>query len=313
MANRALFHLGYPKCASTFLQVKIFSKVQTASYIGAQVHRNITGTVKNEGFDFMSKQKLAETKRFVNFLSGVENGSCEQENSVINYFMNERAQSDLIISDENFLDFRYNNSRFEKRIENLKRVFVEGDSIIIFTKPLIEILISMYRDHPITYFEEEKICTFEEFISSPDVLRQPLLLSQKSVINQLQINFGCEQVVVFGVEDIANGRLENYLRTTFNTNILIDRQLERVNAGASALMFEYRILKQKLKFLRHIIPRSAIKSLDAFLLNNLRKMTHGDKKSIRFDSSKVENILASQCDLNYDDIFTSIVQKQYTE
>lgn len=198
---KTYIHIGYPKNASTTLQMDIFPNIKDVSYLGR---------IYNSEQPFVSKE-LSEAVYAISMQDSVEFSYQEVEEKIQRSLRNINIQSDkLAISWE---AFSHNVADRKLIAERLNKLFPDA-SILVIIRNQMDALQSMYaflvcqmgKNINVSY-GRPSIASFEKWISEQeDFLCRSYISTLKyyEFISEYWKLFGKEKVTVLLFEELAN-------------------------------------------------------------------------------------------------------------
>ena len=279
--TRNIFHLGYPKCASTSLQLDLFAVSTT--------HRLISRVIQNNSSGFSSRKlspSYFESEELIkDFHNDILSGNAVSVSAVREVIL---KYSPFIYSDEFFLDSRFCKTSLIERIKALSPIVQKGDIILIVMRDPLEILRSMYRDHPFSFLDDDSgYVSFDEFIMEASQDSNFEIFDLDYVVSLLKKFIPGSQLVVINFDDeffkkVSRTALADELGTlAFETF----KGAPKRNEGNTSVQYFYRIMKRYVRFFRMILGERLSFSID----NRLKEFfaRFGSKKTI-FVSKEAE-------------------------
>ena len=148
--NRVLLHLGWPKCASSSLQIGVFSRIPGVQYIGLVPSVSPAGPLVHD-FPVTSFlwNKSPHWRNLVSRMLFDENWNSDPEVSIIQNFLAESIDTSkpLVFSHEEVLSARAWSLPILTKIQRLHLVFPNASPLLV-TRDREGLLKSLYRDHP---------------------------------------------------------------------------------------------------------------------------------------------------------------------
>lgn len=260
------FHLGYPKAASTTLQKCVFNRHSQIINLGLYPQANIGRDMPSDPAPpapFLCDPEL----RVLHDLLTKTDGISYQDDQALELWrsLTERYTEDgktIVFSNEGLLSVRFSNPEVLEKCRRIHQL-CPGAKILIIIRSQLELLKSLYRDHPFdprTLQHRPKPVSFSEFLDID--LRADL----HSHANSLHFDRTLDKLSsLFGENNILMLPLELLMHSTaqFSTQIarflgidgeevLSNLQSCHENKGATQALNRYRSVRQ---FLSALMPR----------------------------------------------------------
>jgi hypothetical protein len=291
-----VFHIGFPKSASTTLQKQLFDKHSQINFMGIYPTKNIGQDTDEKNIDtlYIQNKSLQEFHNCLTNLEGIEYQFSEVEkyfsevkdllsDAEINLFSNERFASVLFAHKD--------------RAEKAKRIkqFFPDAKIIIIIRNQIDIIKSQYRDHPFdprSLYSNQKSVTIDEWVKRDfknyDISFVKSIEYYKLVKYYSEL-FGQENVGVFLFEELVQDieSFSSQISEFLNINEKETKKLlnsKHENDGVSQNLNNYRKFKSKVSgMVPQVLKQSKIvRNLDQILFKKLQK---GKKQKVEMSDA----------------------------
>ncbi len=296
--NNIIFHIGYPKSASTTLQHQFFTQLPGHYYLGVGMEKpHHNNQLVSENF-----------KELVLNLFKTDTLSYDHAKTLTNWLNVKKhipSDSPIIISHEKALGTIFSLPDPFEKARRIRNVF--GDiKILMIIRNQHNIALSQYRDWPFqpNYHLSGKPVSFKKWID--------LDMKQKysSFIRTLDYNrineiycdlFTPDNVSVLPIELLQSdpASFSKELSNIFSIDPAISKQLidsfKNLNQGATHHQIKLKQLKRKYKFIRYInkrIPASMKNYVRSLFPSTNRLSSEEDKAFFREHFSKSNNELS---------------------
>ena len=292
------FHIGFPKAASTTLQKQLFANHPQLVNLGLYP----TSNVGNDNFKFSGKENLNR----INYLDDQRisrlykllvqpNGlefECETVKSLWDQLRFHYSNTDvcfdtssrIVLSHEAVTSCRFAHPETKEKLRRLHDIFGEI-KIILVIRNQVEMLKSLYRDHPFdprTLEFRPRPVSFSEWLDI-DIKRGPLSLCRSlyfgKVSEELYNLFGKQNVLVLPMEWLKSDL--NMFSTMISCFLDIDQDITYslldkppINTSVSALGHYYRTVRLNMLLLARCFPslKKLLLPLDSALFGFLKKI-----------------------------------------
>lgn len=291
--NKTIFHVGFPKSGSTFLQRNVFPSLSNYSYMGLNTFENgsdehsfinqfLVNIFKTDGLNFNLKKAVEDKDKIIE--------KCAEKSPLFSY---EYGMGVL---------FGYPDA--VTKAERLFKIYQSNIKIIIIVREQTSILKSQYRDHP---FEPHDIhrgkpISFEKWYHQTKALRFfrfTDLLYYDRIAKIYDELFGQENVLILPLElmtadpDLFANRMADFL--------YVDMQEIRDNLGQPAENKGFSRAHNQLRRIRRIIyiPISFSKLMPDALYRTLRGfIDKGKREAVQIPDQLTEEIKARYAESN---------------
>ena len=301
MKNKTIFHIGFPKSASTTLQKQLFDKHSQINFMGIYPTGNIGQDSKEKNIEthYLKNNSLQEFHNCLTNLEGIE----YHFSDVNKYFEDIQALlSDKkvnIFSNERFSSVLFAHKDRAQKAQNIKQFFPDA-KIVIIIRNQIDIIKSQYRDHPFdprNLYSNQKSVTIDEWIER-DFKNYDISFLKSieyyKIVRYYSELFGKEKVGVFLFEELVKD-LESF-STKLSKFLNIDEKetlkllnSKHENDGVSQNLNSYRKFKSNIS---NLVPKSIknsnfIRNIDQQLFQKLKK---GKKQKIEMSKESTQKI-----------------------
>ena len=301
-AKNIVFHVGYPKAASTTLQKNLFSAHTDVTNLGVYPTSNIGKDSKFSkaiNAPILSDLRISKLHDYIACQDGIIFDKVETKQlwkSIL--FDYEEGKPASIFSNERFLSARFSNSEVVEKARRLYEVCPEAKILIVIRKQ-VDMLKSLYRDHPFdprTLEFQPRPVSFSRWLEI-DMQRPHASLSNTLLFNRMveiyEGFFSKEQVLVLPIE-LLKLEYENFLNQLSQfAGINADETLQLMkekpeNKGISSLGNRYRRWRNRLlPYIGILKPtKSVLQTIDIHLFQAVKSI------------GKTEEIAASDSDIN---------------
>jgi len=305
-----IFHVGYPKAASTMLQKQLFalhpSLINLGLYPSSNIGNDNVKPLDQENFDkipYLSDSRIKALYKILTQSGGLE-FDFEAAKSLWQQIANDYAtsnshreiSSNIVLSHEAVTSGRFAHPEILEKARRIREVF-GCIKIIMICRRQQEMLKSLYRDHPFdprSLESRPRPVGFREWLAI-DLERGPLSLTKSlyfdraaSVFEDL---FGQDNVLVLPMELLQSDlrlfseQISGFLGIEYEpTYLLLDNP--PINAGISAYGYKYRLMKAKLMpWIKYLGPlKKYLLPLEGFVFDFLK--SHGAPAEITIDNDQ---------------------------
>lgn len=281
-----VFHIGYPKAASTTLQKCLFKDHSEIINLGIYPTNNVgrdSNDTKLDNVPILNDPRLASFHHSLTQLDGVlfEAGKVAEDwASLLANYSSDRPT--IVASNEAILSPRFANQEIVEKARRIYKIYPNA-KILIIIRSQVNMLTSLYRDHPFDprfFGHQIKPVSFSKW------LELDLKLSRSSLTNTLLFNrvigvyeqlFPKEKILVLPLEllkhqsNVFAEKLSLFLEVSYEETLhLLSAKPE--NQGISTLGNKYRRWRSQLmpyaRFLKPI--RGVLEEVDRSLFNTAR-------------------------------------------
>lgn len=206
-----VFHIGFPKSASTTLQKQMFDKHSQINFMGIYPTGNIGQDTDEKNIDthYLKNESLKDLHNCLTNLEGIE----YHFSDVVNYFDDIQpllSKNKLnIFSNERFASVLFAHKDRAEKARRIKQFFPDA-KIIIIIRNQIDIIKSQYRDHP---FDPRNLYANQKSVSIDDWIERDFKNYDISFVKSIEYYklvkyyrelFGKENVGVFLFEEMVS-------------------------------------------------------------------------------------------------------------
>ena len=300
-----VFHVGYPKAASTTLQKSLFNAHKEIANLGIYPKGNVGRDSNGIGQCKAPIMSDVRIRKFYRMLTQEDGVLFDQRNAeklwrslLADYGI---EKSTIVFSSEQILSSRFANPEIVEKARRIKQLCSEA-KILIIVRSQLNMLRSLYRDHP---FDPRSIGYRPRPVNFSDWLKIDFQLPYSSLSNTLLFNrvvsiyeslFSKEQVLVLPLELLnkKRGLFINQLSLFMEIDMdeaafCLENKYE--NKGVSNVGNRYRRFRNALApYVKSIQPsNSFLKKIDRNLFSILRDI--GSTEEIKISQSDMSLIL----------------------
>jgi hypothetical protein len=299
-----VFHVGFPKAASTTLQKALFDRHPDINYLGMYPTSNIgvESQISNLETKYLNSKFLQNLHHLMTNIDGIEfynNDLNDIRNEVAGYLSEDKIN---IFSNERFTSVFFANRDRVDKARRIKELFPDS-KILIMIRNQMDIIKSQYRDYP---FDPRDLYVNRKRVSIDKWIK--LDLSSKDTGFLQSIDYYKLYLFYESVFGSANVKIMLFERLKYDThgfskelseylNIEPEKSYEllngvRENTAVSDIANSYRALKYKfISFLPSSVESSNILRIIDKRIMGLLKI--GKAKKIKIDST-IMNLVDSQ-------------------
>ena len=293
-----IFHVGFPKAASTTLQKQLFAQhpelvnlgIYPKSNIGIDDLHPIPPGMQTK-IKYLDDDRISRLYRLLIHPNGLEYNREIAEDlwlQLLSDYGNldpcESASFRIVLSHESVTSCRFAHPETKEKLRRLHDIFGEI-KIILVIRNQVEMLKSLYRDHPFdprTLEFRPRPVSFSEWLDI-DIKRGPLSLCRSlyfgKVSEELCNLFGKQNVLVLPMEWLKSDL--NMFSTKISCFLDIDQDITYslldkppINTSVSALGHYYRTVRSNMLLLARYFPslKKLFLPLDSALFGFLKKI-----------------------------------------
>lgn len=301
MNEKVVFHVGYPKSASSTLQKHLFDRHSELNFLGLYPQGDLGNFTKEINKDSLYFQH-SELRSFHNQLTKLEGIEFyfskvnETYKNVKNHLENSKIN---VFSNEFFLSVLFAHPDRAEKAKRIKNYFPNA-KIIIVIRNQIDIIKSQYRDHPFdprNLYSNHKSVNIDQWVERD--LDNPFINFLESInyfktIKFYSDLFGKENVGVFLFEDLKDNLetfakyISRFLEIDYKETFKLLKN-KKENSGMSKKVNHYRSFRNNLAkaFPYSLQKIDIIKKIDSKLMKVLMK---GKKQKIFMNDATIKKL-----------------------
>ena len=169
LRNKTVFHIGFPKSASTTLQKKLFDKHAQINFMGIYPTGNIGQDAGKNNIDtlYLKNGSLKKFHCCLTDLEGIEYYFSKVESYYSEVELLMSTDKINIFSNERFTSVLFTHKDRAEKARRIKCFFPDAKIIIVLRNQL-DIIKSQYRDHPFdprNLYANRKSVSIDEWIN----------------------------------------------------------------------------------------------------------------------------------------------------
>ena len=252
-------HIGFPKCASSSLQLNLFSTSKNFQYIGPNNLSNVTGDLNIE----IKNKHTKIHNQILEYVNGDIEDSKELKKKLNSVILED--DHDVIFSSEWITGCRFVKNKPTDRIKLLSDIIPFDSKIILVCRKHIDLIKSLYRDHQ--YLDNKKYLKFEEF--TKEILSESFIdkLKYQKIHEALIKYFNPKNIYIYNLENSQGEDITYIINKDWNFSKNNKSQaLKLINSGVSYNQFNYLKLLRNISFLKNIIPKFLYLPIHQYLM-----------------------------------------------
>ena len=296
-----VFHIGFPKSASTTLQKQLFDKHSQLNFLGVYPTKNIGNdtTEVNSASHYLTSNALRKFHELLTNIEGIEfnYSSYNQEMKEVNMLLSRSKIN--VFSNERFSSVLFAHKDRAEKARRIKKFF-PNSKIIIIIRNQIDIIKSQYRDHPFdprNLYSNKKSVNIEQWIERDMTSFDIGFINSIDYIKIIEFYselFGVANVGVFLFEELVHDtklfsrNISNFLGISEDeTYELLNKKHE--NDGVSQSLNKYRKTRQ---IVINALPiniknNKFVRVLDRVMFSIFKK---GKKQKVEISNESLEKL-----------------------
>lgn len=279
MPNRnIIFHIGYPKCASSLLQKNLFSKCDNYLFIASDELNNVTGKLELNSLN----KDIILNKKILDFV----NGNLSIKNEIINNLNKRIKEYDgrIIFSSEWITSSRFVKNNPKERVALLCEILPKDAKILLIIKRHEDLICSLYRDNQ-SSFSKNKYISADEFVE--EILDERLIQKffYSDIYREISKKFDDSNIYLYELQKIKSDDICK--RVNDDLHIIDNKDIEnlKLNEGLTNSQYIYLYVLKKFLFFKKLFPKSLYLKIHYWILKILK---FGNKYKVKI-SNKAKN------------------------
>lgn len=211
MSSKLIFHIGYPKAASTTLQKQLFNRHSQINNLGVLPTNNIgqdTDYIDHD-CEYLSNPHLQQFYDDMVMLEGIQYAQADSHKYFENHIADLVSSTDLnVFSNERYTSVFYAHDDLREKARRIHEI-APNAKILIIIRNQFDLIKSQYRDHPMDprSFAIGDPVDIDEWISrakNSNTTHFLESLQYSATINHYEELFGSDCVGVFMIEQLAD-------------------------------------------------------------------------------------------------------------
>lgn len=281
MPNRnIIIHIGFPKCASSFIQKNLFSKCDDYLLIASDELINVTGKVELNSL----KKDFDLYKQILDYV----NGNLSLKNTLIKNLEKQinKFNGRLIFTSEWITAPRYVRNTPLDRVKLLCEILPKDAKIIMVVRDHTDLIISLYRDNQISFFNNRYL-SFNEFLEEILSTKLSSRFLYSSVYKLLIEKFSEDNIYFYKLKKNKSHNISEEINNDLQINNKKDLRIDIVNEGITNSQFRYLLFIRKFIFIKKLIPK---KIYSYFHFKILKFLKFGNKYKINISKKSLDKI-----------------------